>query len=273
MKIVPASGLDLPTLTALFNAGFTGYLVPMRLSEERFRDHLATNDIDLGLSTVVIDEEPIAFALAGRRGPRCWIGGMGTTPSRRRQGLGEKALVAAIEAAVARGCTEVTLEVLVDNEPAFRLYRKLGFQTTRDLVAWSLASTPRAPLTAAAVVEVDRAQAWISAHRHAPEPWQRADDTLGVYRRRGTRLRGLMLERDGEIAAAAILHDPSGLVSVLQIAAVDAGAAETILLAAAADGHSVRLANVPVDDPASLAFAALGAERVAVQHEMTFIAG
>jgi ribosomal-protein-alanine N-acetyltransferase len=47
--------------------------------------------------------------------------------SHRGQGVGELLLIGAIERAVARGATEVTLEVRPSNVVARNLYRKYGF--------------------------------------------------------------------------------------------------------------------------------------------------
>ncbi len=46
----------------------------------------------------------------------------------RRQGIGERLLVALLDLAVARGATEATLEVRPTNIPARRLYEKFGFK-------------------------------------------------------------------------------------------------------------------------------------------------
>jgi ribosomal protein S18 acetylase RimI-like enzyme len=252
MKLVPARHFDVPALTQLFNAGFSGYRFPMHLTEEAFRDHLALYDIDLDSSQVVVDDGPVAFALVGRREDTGWIGGIGTTPSRRRSGLGEKALVGAIEAAAHRGCSEIFLEVLDTNEPAIQLYEKLGFGLVRDLAVWSLA----------------RAQSWIAAHRQTPEPWQRADGTIAALQSRGIELRGLVVERGGEPVAAAIIREQPEAAAVVQIAACDEDAAAGLLSGTTEAGRALRLANVPIDDPGARAIERLGADRVAVQHEM-----
>ena len=104
MRIEPASTLDLSLIRELFNEGFSDYLVPMQLDESVFRDHVNGNDIDLDCSQVAIDDRPAALALIARRGAAGWVAGMGTAPAYRRRGLGERALVAGLEAARRRGC-------------------------------------------------------------------------------------------------------------------------------------------------------------------------
>lgn len=53
---------------------------------------------------------------------------IGNRPSDRRKGIGELLLVAAIEAAIARGSRVLTLEVRASNEVARALYHKYGFR-------------------------------------------------------------------------------------------------------------------------------------------------
>ena len=49
-------------------------------------------------------------------------------PDRQGQNLGATLLRAIVDEATARGCTEVLLEVRVDNEAALHLYDKVGFE-------------------------------------------------------------------------------------------------------------------------------------------------
>jgi len=54
-------------------------------------------------------------------------------PEARRSGLGTGLMSACEERLRALGCREVYLETAVDNEPALRLYRKLGYEVLRTL--------------------------------------------------------------------------------------------------------------------------------------------
>jgi ribosomal protein S18 acetylase RimI-like enzyme len=267
VKLVPATALDLPALVELFNDGYSEYLVPMRMDEPRLREHVETNGIDLDCSRIAVEELPAAFALIALRGAAGWVGGVGTVPSRRERGLGERVLLAAIEAAHARGCRKIWLEVIDRNLPALRLYEKLGFEPVRDLLVWLLPPTGPARV-ALQTVEADFAHAWIVRNRGSREPWQRADEAVESVRARGSALRGLVIERVGKISAAALLAEREDKVSVLQVVALDSEAARAALLAAADGKHSVGLTNVPEDDPASGAMRELGARLVARQHEL-----
>ena len=267
MRIQPAALLGTAPLCELFNEGFSDYLVTMQLSEAAFRDHVAANDIDLECSRVVIDDRPAGFALIARRRAAGWVGGMGTAPAYRRRGLGERALVAGLEAARERGCRELWLEVIDANRAAIALYDKLGFAVVRELVVWSL-PVQGDQLPASRPVEPEQAQAWIAAHRASREPWQRADESLDRVRARGTRFRGLMVEREGKVAGAVVFREDPDLVTTFQIAATDDGAAADALLAAAGGVRPLRLANAPDGEAPSRALERLGASTVARQHEM-----
>ncbi|HEY2790180.1 MAG TPA: GNAT family N-acetyltransferase [Gaiellales bacterium] len=266
MNVISADTLGATELVELFNAGFSDYFVPMQLDEAALREHLEGNDIELRDSPVVVAARPAAFALLGVRGADAWVGGMATIPDQRRRGHGERALLATLEAAAARGCRTVWLEVVEDNRAASTLYAKLGFETVRDLVVWSLPAT--APGTSSGhALDARAAQAWIAANRPSHEPWQRADAVLDRLHDRGAPLHGLAVERAGAIAGAIVCRDGATL-SVLQAAAVDAVAAAEVLLAAAAGERDVRFTNAPSDEPFSQALEQLGGRLVARQHEM-----
>jgi len=88
MRLIPASQLSEQALVELFNAGYSDYLLPMRLTTAAFAQHVAVNDIDLECSRVALDDEPAALALIARRDGAGWVGGMATVPRYRRRGLG-----------------------------------------------------------------------------------------------------------------------------------------------------------------------------------------
>jgi GNAT superfamily N-acetyltransferase len=262
VRVLPADTLEPARLRELFNEGFSDYLVPLWMDAALFSHHLRANDVDLACSQVVVADRPAAFALLARRGDEAWVGGMGTAPSYRRRGLGERALVAGIEAAEQQGCRVVWLEVLDGNGPAIRLYEKLGFAVARDLVLWSLPARPGAA-PAGRHVEGREAGAWIAAHRPSREPWQRADESLAAM----APLRGLFVDRDDEPAGAVVYREQGEEVNALQVAARDASAAADALLAAAA-GRRLRLLNAPAGEPPSQALRELGADVAGRQHEM-----
>ena len=175
MEITAARSITMSALTNVFNSGFSEYVVPMQMAEAALAEHLDVNGIDLGCSQVLADPDedpPVAFALIARRGSEAWVGGMGTAPSHRGRGLGERVLRAGTEAAGKHGCGVVWLEVITTNRAAIALYEKLGFERVRDLIVWSLpASALGAAPSGAREVELALAHDWIVAHRSSREPW------------------------------------------------------------------------------------------------------
>jgi GNAT superfamily N-acetyltransferase len=271
LRLVSARSLDPAELLRVFNLGFSDYLLPMVMDEAGLADHIVCNDIDLACSRVAVDVEPVAFALAGRRGAEAWIGGMGVAPPYRRSGLGGRTLTAAIEAVAAEGVDTVWLEVLEGNVAAIALYERLGFERVRHLEVWSLPPDSERDTVAHRALDVDAAHAWIASHRSGREPWQRADASIVRMRERGVPLVGIAVRRSRQIVGAAICR-PDLAVRVLQIAAVDEAAARDLILAAAGE-LTLRLANVPSDDPLSGVVRRLGAELTAAQHEMRLRVG
>ncbi len=272
MRLVPADSIGFDALVRLFNEAYSDYAVPLRLDRAALEFTIAVCDIHLAASRVALDDgEPAAFAFLAIRGDEGWVGGMGTVPERRRQGLGAAALSAAIDEARGRDVTSLRLEVLEDNAGARALYEKLGFRVERNLVVWALDGSP-APADGTSVTPEADAHAWIAANRPSPEPWQRADETLERWRPRGLELEGLVVERDGETGGALVYRPrpeaEGGPPGVIQIAARDADAAEALLATVASENGGFRLLNAPAGEPPSLACERLGARAEVRQHEM-----
>jgi GNAT superfamily N-acetyltransferase len=268
VRLVPADSIELDALTDLFNEAYSDYVVPLRLDRAGLEFTVEVCDIDLRASCVALEGgEPAAFAFLARRGDEGWIGGMGTVPTHRRRGLGEAALRAVLAEARSSGAASVRLEVIEQNEPARRLYEKLGFERVRDLGVWILESAPPR-ITEAQPAAFDVAHAWVEANRRAPEPWQRADETIEHMRDRGLELDGLTVQRDGDTVGALLYQVGAGPPGVAQLAARDKQAAAHLLAALAARGDGLRFVNVPEDDPAAAALTLLRARQQIRQHEL-----
>jgi hypothetical protein len=194
---------------------------------------------------------------------------MATAPSHRRRGLGERALSDGLAVAQRAGSRAAWLEVIEGNDRATALYAKLGFETVRALVVWTLdALAPARPVdTEIPLLDVGEAREWIAAHRVDREPWQRANASVDRMLEAGAVLKALAVTRENEIVAALIGRFSHDAVTVLQVAAVDSDAA-TELLAAAAAGRALRLSNLPAESALAPVLADLGAHRVLTQLEM-----
>ncbi len=257
-----ASTFSFEELARIFTASFEGYVVPMHVDERTVRRMAELFDLDGDASHVAVrGDESVGLVNLGLRGRRGWIGGMGVVPSERRAGVGEMLMQAAHESAADRGATEVWLEVITSNEPAIRLYEKLGYERVRDLEVWTVAAEG-APASSAHEAAARGAHARVRELRRSPEPWQRADETLERLLREDALL-GLVAED-----AAAVVRVTDGGTVVEQIGAESVDAAADVLAAALARGGTLRLSNVPAGDPAALALRRLGDEPVLRQHEL-----
>jgi len=252
-QLRPASSLSPGERVDLFNAAYADYFIPFRLDEAAL-DAMTTNfDLDVDASRVALrGGEPVGFANLGLRGDQAWIGGVGVVVPARRQGIAEALTRALHDEAAARGVTNVWLEVMEQNDAAYRLYAKLGYRSVREVEVWSLPAGPSNG--SASEVPAARAHARVRELRRGREPWQRADGTLQHY----DDLRGL------ETETCAAVFRVSGVVRLLQIAGDDAGGLLRTLR-----GHgTVSVLNLPADDPAADSLRGLGATPSVRQREM-----
>ena len=260
MDALPASGFSAGELAALFTAGYEGYSVPLAIDEAAFSFMANAWDYDLDASRVAVGADgPVGLCMLARRGEDGWIGGVGVGTAARRSGVGERLMLAVLDEARLLAVRRVWLEVLVQNEPAIRLYEKLGFAAVRELEVWSLPGAPGPALeTPAEEAPVEEAHAWIRGHRGGREPWQRADGTISHL----SDLAGLATE-----GGAAVLRVAGGRASILQLAAEDERAIETLVAAARGLADSVSWLNLPAGDPASAVLERLGGQVDARQLE------
>jgi GNAT superfamily N-acetyltransferase len=244
MTLVPADTLSIDELAALFNAGYEGYVVPFRIDASQLENMIAAWQIDLARSRVAPGQ---GVALLGIRGDRGWIGGLGVVPAARRHGVGR----ALMNAVLAEAPSEVTLEVIEQNEPAIRLYEDLGFERVRILEVWSLDTEPP---------PADVRDAEPSPVGETDLPWQRADESLRPGYER--------LEVDG---GAAVIRGAGGTISLLQLRAENADAARALVAAARARGTGLRFVNVPEGHLGTTALAELGGKLDLRQYEMRLL--
>ena len=232
-QLVSASEIPGAARTELFNASYAGYFIPVHVDEAALAWMVDAWDIDLARSRVaLLDGDPAGFANLGLREGVGWIGGVGVVPEHRRSGLGRRLM----EAVLAEAPGDVWLEVIEQNEPAIRLYDRLGFTTMRMLDVWSWAEDP--PPASAREAEPRLLQ--------DDAPWQTARPSLDELE---------LLEVDG----GAILFRPGEHVRVVQLAAHDEGIAAALLAAARARGSSLHYVNAPSDSVGSRALRDLGA--------------
>ncbi len=133
---VPTSRYNFEELADIYNRARVDYIVPMPMNAKRMKIYVESHDIDLDASVVVFDSEKqmAGIGMLGVRGDRGWITRVGVLPERRGKNLGRYLMEALINAARARSIRLVQLEVIKNNTPAHKLFLKLGFRATRELL-------------------------------------------------------------------------------------------------------------------------------------------
>lgn len=129
---------DLTDLHETFLRAFSDYLVPMNLNRRQFQQLLerrgARNDISVG---VFQNGAPVGFTINAfetyQGQPTAYDVVTGIVPEARHRGLARKIFEFSLHSLRSVGATRYLLEVFENNEPAFRLYEKIGFSTTRKL--------------------------------------------------------------------------------------------------------------------------------------------
>lgn len=133
----PTSDYTDDELAQIYNQARVDYIVPMPMNGRRMREYITHYDIDLDASMVAIDPEddqPNGICMLGVRDQRSWITRLGVIPHRRRRHTGQFLMNALIDWSQEHGMQLIQLEVITGNEPAYKLFTKLGFEVTRELM-------------------------------------------------------------------------------------------------------------------------------------------
>ncbi len=171
VALTQASARSHAELAALFTAGYEGYFMPVAVDEGAFSFMAETWDYDLDASLVGVDgNDDVGLCMLGVRGTSGWIGGVGIVTGRRGEGIGKQLMRAIEDRALSRGIEQLWLEVLVQNEPAIRLYEKLGYRVVRELEVWSLDDLVLQEHDVASAPVAD-----VVGRSPQRPPWQRAD--------------------------------------------------------------------------------------------------
>ncbi|MCM1150475.1 MAG: GNAT family N-acetyltransferase [Alistipes sp.] len=249
MEIRSLAHTDFDTLYEAFAAAFADYEI--HPGREELRKMLRRRGFVPELSYAAFDGDRIAaFTFNGiglRDGlPTAYDTGTGTLPAYRGQGLASRIFTDSIPHLRAAKIARYLLEVLRHNPAALAVYRKMGFETTREFHYFRqekrLVTRPsKSPAFPSTIRPLDPVAACrMSEFRDFRPSWQNDDDSIV---RAGSDLLGFGLYRDdrplgycicepatGDIAQLAV--DPryrrQGIASALLRHALDAIEAETI---------------------------------------------
>ena len=131
-------------LYATFREAFADYgLRPSASTEESLRNRMIKNGVDYGASFGAFDgSRMVGLMLVGRdrwRGrPAAFDALTGVVPDYRNRGIGGYLFERVVGRLQEHGVATLVLEVLQDNAPAVRMYRRAGFRTTREFDCFRL---------------------------------------------------------------------------------------------------------------------------------------
>jgi ribosomal protein S18 acetylase RimI-like enzyme len=135
VELVPASRFTFEELTQAYNQTRVDYIVPMPMNADRLREYVQNYDVNLDASVVSLEGDQIlGLAMLGLRLPGAWITRLGVLPVKRRRRTGQRLMAYLIAYSRRSQVSHVQLEVIKGNIPAHRLFLKLGFRETRELL-------------------------------------------------------------------------------------------------------------------------------------------
>jgi ribosomal protein S18 acetylase RimI-like enzyme len=259
---VPAARYAFDRLSEIYNAARVDYIVPMPMNAKRMEEYVRSYDVRLDESLVSLDEEgqPNGICMFGERGDRGWITRLGVIPERRRHRTGEFLLRAIVDRARERGLRQIQLEVIQGNEPAYRLFRKLGFVDVRELIVIRRppGKLKDGQMPASVLVEDLDSDIFTLLQQREPNPsW--VEETASLKNAGG--IRGLRLTLPtGESGWIAFQRTPFMLTHFV----LDPAAGPDLTYALIAGVHflfpvqDTSIENLPVDHPAWVQYQKLG---------------
>ena len=141
MIIKPLTNLSPVVIAATFNKAFEGYFVPVKLTPYILNRKIQQENLSLKYSIGAFKEDKlVGFMLHGLKGDgkekEAYNGGTGVLPAFRNKGLVGQMYEAQIGLLRQEGVEKLWLEVIVENEPAIRAYRRTGFNISREVICY-----------------------------------------------------------------------------------------------------------------------------------------
>lgn len=133
------SGKDFKDCCEIFIVAYSDYFVPLKMTGQQFDNHLAQTSVDLEKSVgAFVDGKMIGLTLNGfgewNGEPTVYDSGTGIIADFRNRGAGRGMFEFMMPDLKKDGHRQILLEVITENLKAIRLYRGLGFETTRTLI-------------------------------------------------------------------------------------------------------------------------------------------
>lgn len=197
-QIYPASEVDLVAFVRALNEAYKNYYVWIEMSPNSIRALIERDSIDMSASVAVMEGDKIVgIGLLAIRQPSGWIGGVGTLPSHRRQGVARLVMEGLIAKSREHGLAYVELEVITQNTGAYLLYQDLNFVTRRLLHVME-----RDPLPLSAHKTTGGYQILYSSAEEALEYYRTFHDVNNPWQRELASLRSLAPHMTGRMIVA-----------------------------------------------------------------------
>ncbi len=141
MEIKTLEGIAIKDILTVFNASFSDYFIPFNLTEEQLHSKMIADKVHLDLSVGVVENENlIAFILHGFdtiNGENIlYNGGTGVIPKKRGSGFTQQMYNFILPLLREKGVDKLFLEVISENIPAIKSYKKCDFKIERELVCY-----------------------------------------------------------------------------------------------------------------------------------------
>ncbi|MCP1123429.1 GNAT family N-acetyltransferase [Bacillus sp. 3103sda1] len=131
--------LSFEEATNLWNAGFEGYFIEIKMTMDAFLARMTLEELSPSFSLVAFyNGQPVGIILNGIRmmhGKKiAWNGGTGVVSQFRYRGVGGELVRASLELYKKEGVDIATLEAISKNDAAIHLYKKMGYEVVDQLL-------------------------------------------------------------------------------------------------------------------------------------------
>jgi ribosomal protein S18 acetylase RimI-like enzyme len=138
MEIKSLKNTEINELVTVFNQSFSDYIVPLKITKEQLENKIKSDNIKLEFSVGAFENNRlIGFILHGfnfvNGNKIAYNAGTGVIPEKRGNKITFKLLEHIIPKLKEQNVTKIKLEVITENEIAFRTYKKIGFEIIREL--------------------------------------------------------------------------------------------------------------------------------------------
>ena len=136
LEFVPFKEVSESVRTAIWNSGFSDYLVPINMTAEALNNRLTSLNLSEQDSFVVFENKiPKGITLFGFKKLAdkkiAWVGGLAVAPEFRKEGIGVAMLNYCEKLGEQLGIDLLTLEVIVGNDKALNLYQNQSYEIAR----------------------------------------------------------------------------------------------------------------------------------------------